>query len=108
VRLSTRGRVVIPIQLRRQLGLQPGTTIVVKDDGNRIVLTPQKADRAGKQETANRDGKTLALFVPAREQEGPHQFVEIAVENAVHIADFRPGSQVLDHAIWLQNVGPYL
>jgi bifunctional DNA-binding transcriptional regulator/antitoxin component of YhaV-PrlF toxin-antitoxin module len=42
VRLSTRGRFVIPVQIDRELGLQPRTTIAVEDDGNGSVLKPQK------------------------------------------------------------------
>ncbi len=39
-RLSSKGQVVIPKQVREQLGLEPGTRLRVHVDGRRIVLEP--------------------------------------------------------------------
>lgn len=37
-RVSTRGRVTIPIELRRKLGLRPGTRLIVREVDNQIVV----------------------------------------------------------------------
>jgi AbrB family looped-hinge helix DNA binding protein len=34
------GRVVIPKEVRDELGLEPGTTLAVREEGREIVLTP--------------------------------------------------------------------
>ena len=36
-RVSTRGRVTIPIELRRRLGIKPGTKLIVREEEGRIV-----------------------------------------------------------------------
>ena len=37
-RVSTRGRVTIPIAIRRRLGIQPGTRLIVREEEGRIVV----------------------------------------------------------------------
>ena len=41
-KLSTKGQVVLPNKIRRQLRLQPGDSLDAKLEGDRIVLTPRK------------------------------------------------------------------
>lgn len=41
-RISTRGQLVLPGKVRRQLGIQAGDAIVVQLEGERIVLTLQR------------------------------------------------------------------
>lgn len=41
IRLSTKGQIVIPKEMRERLGLQPGGVLSVTLEGNRIVLEPQ-------------------------------------------------------------------
>ena len=41
-RISTKGQVVLPSQIRRRLGLRAGDPLDAKVEGKRIVLTPQK------------------------------------------------------------------
>ena len=43
--ISTKGQVVVPSQIRRKLGLQPGDPLDAVLDGERIVLTPRRARR---------------------------------------------------------------
>jgi AbrB family looped-hinge helix DNA binding protein len=39
-RVSTRGRVTIPIEIRRRLGIKPGTRLIVREvDGQIVVMT---------------------------------------------------------------------
>ena len=39
-RVISRGRVTIPIELRRTLGIKPGTTMIVREvDGQIVVMT---------------------------------------------------------------------
>ena len=42
IKVSTRGRVVLPGPLRRRLGLRAGDSLDVKIEAGRIVLTPNK------------------------------------------------------------------
>jgi len=41
-RLSTKGQVVVPNQIRRRLGLKPGDTLDATTEAGRIVLTPKR------------------------------------------------------------------
>jgi AbrB family looped-hinge helix DNA binding protein len=42
-KLSTKGQVVLPIQIRRKLGLRTGDPLDTQVEGGRIVLTPRRA-----------------------------------------------------------------
>ena len=42
-KLSTKGQVVLPVQIRRQLGLRTGDPLDTQVEGGRIVLTPRRA-----------------------------------------------------------------
>jgi len=46
-KVSTKGQVVLPIQVRRKLGLRTGDPLDTKVEGGRIVLTPRRT-RSGK------------------------------------------------------------
>lgn len=41
-KISTKGQVVLPSQVRNRLGLQPGDTLDVQIEGERIVLVPRR------------------------------------------------------------------
>lgn len=41
-KLSTKGQVVLPGQIRERLGLRPGDALEASVEGGRIVLTPHK------------------------------------------------------------------
>ncbi|HXU19457.1 MAG TPA: AbrB/MazE/SpoVT family DNA-binding domain-containing protein [Verrucomicrobiae bacterium] len=40
--ISTKGQVVVPSQIRRKLGLQPGDSLEATVEGEKIVLTPRR------------------------------------------------------------------
>ena len=42
-RVSTRGRVTIPVELRRRLGIKPGTRLIVREEEGRIVVMTMEA-----------------------------------------------------------------
>ena len=42
-RISTKGQVVLPVQIRRKLGLRAGDPLDTQVEGGRIVLTPRRA-----------------------------------------------------------------
>jgi AbrB family looped-hinge helix DNA binding protein len=46
-KVSTKGQIVLPVQVRRKLGLRTGDLLDTKVEGGRIVLTPRRA-RSGK------------------------------------------------------------
>ncbi len=50
-KLSTKGQVVLPGAIRRQLGLQPGDSLDAKVHAGRVVLRPRR--------TRSRKGSTL-------------------------------------------------
>ncbi|MGH9733560.1 MAG: AbrB/MazE/SpoVT family DNA-binding domain-containing protein [Candidatus Acidiferrales bacterium] len=41
-KLSTKGQVVLPLRIRRTLGLQPGDSLDAKVQGGGVILTPQR------------------------------------------------------------------
>jgi AbrB family looped-hinge helix DNA binding protein len=41
-KLSTKGQVVLPVPIRRELGLQPGDSLDAKVQAGRIMLTPRR------------------------------------------------------------------
>ena len=45
--LSTKGQVVIPNEIREKMHLEPGTKMIVIQDGDNILLKPIKAPRMG-------------------------------------------------------------
>jgi AbrB family looped-hinge helix DNA binding protein len=42
-KLSTKGQVVLPVQIRRKLGLRAGDPLDTQVESGRIVLTPRRA-----------------------------------------------------------------
>ena len=45
VLISTKGQIVLPIAVRKALGLKPGMRVNVKLDGKRALLTPAAAEK---------------------------------------------------------------
>lgn len=41
VRLGPQGRLVVPVELRRDLGLEEGTELAIRSDGHRLILEPK-------------------------------------------------------------------
>ena len=59
-KMSTKGQVVIPKQLREKLGLQPGDPLAMAVDGDRLVLRKITLDDLLQESQRNyREGKTL-------------------------------------------------
>ena len=42
--VSSKGQIVIPSHLRHRYGMQEGTTIVIHEEGGRLVLAPSNFD----------------------------------------------------------------
>jgi AbrB family looped-hinge helix DNA binding protein len=40
-KMSTKGQVVIPSEVRKKLGLEPGTPISIEVSGHRLIIEPQ-------------------------------------------------------------------
>lgn len=55
-KLSTKGQIVLPKQVRARLQLRPGTTLVCKVQGDSIVLTPEHPP--GERPKLTREAKT--------------------------------------------------
>lgn len=45
VLISTKGQIVLPIAVRRALGLKPGMRVDVKHDGKKVLVTPAPAKK---------------------------------------------------------------
>lgn len=45
-KLSTKGQVVLPEQIRERLGLRPGDALEARIEGERVVLIPHRRHRA--------------------------------------------------------------
>jgi AbrB family looped-hinge helix DNA binding protein len=43
VKVGAEGRVLLPASVRRAAGVEPGSILVVRVEGDRIVLTPREA-----------------------------------------------------------------
>ena len=41
VRLGPQGRLVIPVELRRELGIEEGAEMAIRSDGGRLILEPR-------------------------------------------------------------------
>lgn len=41
VRLGPQGRLVVPVELRRELGLDEGSELAIRTDGRRLILEPR-------------------------------------------------------------------
>jgi AbrB family looped-hinge helix DNA binding protein len=41
VRLGPQGRLVVPVELRRELGLEAGSELAIRSDGRRLILEPR-------------------------------------------------------------------
>lgn len=41
VRLGPQGRLVVPVELRRELDLQEGAELAIRSDGRRLILEPR-------------------------------------------------------------------
>jgi AbrB family looped-hinge helix DNA binding protein len=41
VRLGPQGRLVVPVELRRELDLDEGTELAIRSDGRRLILEPR-------------------------------------------------------------------
>ncbi len=39
--VSSKGQMVIPAAIRESLGIEPGTRVVVRQEGTRVILEPQ-------------------------------------------------------------------
>jgi antitoxin PrlF len=41
VRLGPQGRLVVPVELRRELGLEEGSELAIRSDGRRLIVEPR-------------------------------------------------------------------
>ena len=65
VLISTKGQIVLPIAVRRALGLKPGMRVNVKLDGRKALLTPSPAKKTTSlqeiQSLLQYDGPTIPV-----------------------------------------------
>jgi AbrB family looped-hinge helix DNA binding protein len=65
VLISTKGQIVLPVAVRKALGLKPGMRVSVKVEGKRALLTPAPAAKTTSlkaiQSLLNYDGPVVPL-----------------------------------------------
>lgn len=71
VRLGPQGRLVVPVELRRELGLEEGTEMAIRSDGRRLILEPRAEvlRRLRRRFAKVPDGASLADELAADRQE---------------------------------------
>jgi AbrB family looped-hinge helix DNA binding protein len=70
VTVGPEGRVLIPAEVRRAVGLEPGTSVVVHVDGEHVVLIPRAAiKRRLRQMFAGVDGSMADELMAERRAE---------------------------------------
>jgi len=74
--LSTKGQVVIPNEIRENMHLEPGTKLIVIQDGDNILLKPIKTPKKNQFE------KIIALGDKVRKEIGlKEEDIEEAIKN---------------------------
>lgn len=63
---TTRGRIVIPVTLRRKYGIKEGTRIFIEDNGDSIVLKPITEEYLKKLQGTLKSKGTLKILVNER------------------------------------------
>jgi AbrB family looped-hinge helix DNA binding protein len=71
VRIGPQGRIVVPAELRRELGLGEGTEMAIRADGRRLILEPRAEVLRRLRRTFAKvpDGVSLADELAADRQE---------------------------------------
>jgi bifunctional DNA-binding transcriptional regulator/antitoxin component of YhaV-PrlF toxin-antitoxin module len=72
VRLGPQGRLVVPVELRRELSLHEGSDLTIRSDGHRLILEPRAEvlrRLRGRFDSATKDGISLADEVLADRRE---------------------------------------
>ena len=69
VRVNSKGYITIPADLRRRLGIQPGTRFVVTEDGTSIFLTPMTDARLRSLQGSLRGRDVMKAFLEEKERE---------------------------------------
>lgn len=74
VRMGPEGRVLIPAEIRRAVGLEPGERIVVRVEGDRIVLLPREAIKRQLQDPfKDVDGSMSEELIAERRKEAARE-----------------------------------
>ena len=68
VRVSTKGQIVLPAEMRHRLGMEPGTMVEVVDAGSHLVIVPRTEDAIRELQGifAGGDSLTEALLLERR------------------------------------------
>ncbi|MFU8813284.1 MAG: AbrB/MazE/SpoVT family DNA-binding domain-containing protein [Balneolaceae bacterium] len=67
--ITKKGQIVIPAKLRKKYDITTGTTIRVKDEGGKIVLTPVTADYVGELRGITKGSGALTILEGERKKE---------------------------------------
>jgi AbrB family looped-hinge helix DNA binding protein len=74
VRVGPEGRVLIPAEVRRATGIEPGTRLVVRVEGERVVLIPRDAIKRRLREMfAHVDGSMAGELIAERREEAARE-----------------------------------
>lgn len=67
--ISTKGQLVIPVELRRKYDIKPGTRIRIIDEGDRIVLQPITPDYVRELRGSLKGGGALKILEEERQKD---------------------------------------
>jgi AbrB family looped-hinge helix DNA binding protein len=73
IKVNEQGRIVIPIQLRQQLGLVNGSKLVARLDGNRIILEKPADVFQRLRSTFNSPDSLVDELINERRAEAAHE-----------------------------------
>ncbi len=67
--ISTKGQLVIPVELRRKYGIKPGTRVEVIDRGDQIILQPITEEYVRKLRGSLKGGNALRVLEEERRKD---------------------------------------
>ncbi len=67
--ITTKGQLVIPVELRRKYGITPKTRIVILDNGDGIVLCPMTKEYINKLKGSLKGSDALEVLIEERRKD---------------------------------------
>lgn len=67
--VSTKGQIVIPVEIRRRYGIREGTRLLITDDGEKIILRPITKEYIHSVRGSLRGSGALKLLEEERREE---------------------------------------
>jgi len=69
ITVTTKGQIVIPVELRRKYKITPGTRINILDDGEHIIMTPITPEYVRSLRGSLKGSRALKILMQERQLE---------------------------------------